>query len=161
MALLLASLGAVAIVFAADHYLITSKMVTKPNWIHLRVVDSPNESVWHVGVELPGGIPFERVYSVLPGNQPPSLASWDVKILPKGLALNSLIVAGPLFVFIIIIWCGILRVFRILKTKSRRARGQCEVCAYILIAGQNPCPECGHRRKTIKYKKANCGNVQS
>lgn len=161
IALFLASLVAVGIVFAADRYLITRYIRAGPNWIHLRVVDNPNETIWHIGLKFPGGIAFEREYSGLPGIQPPPLAYWDVKILPKGLALNSLIVAGPLFVFIIIIWCGIPRVFRILKTKSRRARGQCEVCAYVLIAGQTPCPECGHRRKTIKYKKANCGNVQS
>ncbi len=162
--LLLSFLGSTVIVFATDHYLLLSdRMEAEPKWAQLGVVETSTETVWSIGVKLPGGMAFERVYSTLPGAQSPALAFgyWDFKILPTGLVLNSLIVAGPLCVLLTIVWWGTARVIRSIKTKSRRARGQCEVCAYLLIAGQNPCPECGHHRKLINYKAANCGNVQS
>ncbi len=139
------------------------RMETASEWIRGSVLVSETKHAWHIGVELPGGMAFERIYIGAPGDAlaHPTYGTWDFRILPIGLAINSLFVAGPLFVLVTILAWTTARTFRRIKGIDRRARGRCEVCAYVLIAGQNPCPECGHHRKSIEYKAASSGNKQS
>ena len=124
------------------------RMRSESKWIRGGVLVSPTKHAWHIGVELPGGMAFERIYIGLPGVAPahPALGGWDFRVLPIGLAINSLFVAGPLFVLVALLARPTARTFRRIKAGRRRARGQCEVCAYVLLVGQNPCPECGHHR---------------
>ena len=128
--------------------LINVRMKTASAWIRGGVLVSARKHAWHIGVELPGGMAFERIYIGPPGVAPkhPTYGTWDFRILPIGLAINSLFVAGPLCVLVTVLAWATARAFRRIMGIDRRARGQCEVCAYVLIAGQNPCPECGHHR---------------
>ena len=144
--------------------LMNLRMETESKWMRGSILASRTKYAWRIGVELPGGMALERIYISAPGAAlaPPTLGGWDFRILPIGLALNTLFVAGPLCVLVTVLAWATARAFRrIMGASSRRARGQCEVCAYILIAGQNPCPECGHHRKSIEYKAASPANEQS
>ena len=144
--------------------LMSVRMETESKWIRGSILVSPTKHAWHVGVQLPGGMAVERIFIGPSGAAlaHPALGGWDFRILPIGLALNTLYVAGPLCVLVTVLAWATARAFRrIMGASSRRARGQCEVCAYILIAGQNPCPECGHHRKSIEYKAASSDNEQS
>ena len=144
--------------------LINLRLETESKWMRGSILVSPTKYAWHVGVQLPGGMALERIFIGPSGAAlaPPALGGWDFRILPIGLALNTLFVAGPLCVLVTVLAWTTTRAFRrITGGSDRRARGQCEVCAYVLLAGQNPCPECGHHRQSIEYKAASPANKQS
>lgn len=143
--------------------IISVDMITESKWISGGVLTSKTKHAWHLGVDFPGGKAFERVYIGTPGVAPahPTYGGWEFRVLPMGLALNSLFVAGPFFVLITILAWIISRLFHRILVSKRRASGRCEVCAYVLIAGQNPCPECGNHRLVIEHNAANCGNKLS
>ncbi len=126
-------------------------------WIRGSVLISPNKHVWHMGVELPGGMAFERIYIGEPGVVPkhPTYGTWDFRIAPIGLAINSLFVAAPFFLLMIVLSRTSRKAFSRIMGLDRQSRDRCEVCAYVLIAGQNPCPECGYHRKLTSQVGAN------
>lgn len=140
--------GAAPITSRLIEGLLSVKLKTESKWIRGGVLVSPTKHAWHIGVQLPGGMAFQRYYIGTPGLAPkhPAFWSWDFRILPIGLAINSLYAAAPFIVIVTIF----LRVFRRIRARIRRARGQCEACAYILIAEQKVCSECGHHRQPIE-----------
>lgn len=125
--------------------IIAYRMTTPTRMIRGGVLVSPTAHVWRVGVELPGGMAVERVYFGLPGQTPPhpTLGGWDVRVLPLGLLANSLCVAPPLCVVLMLLAWVTARAFRRIRGSIRRARRRCPACAYVLLPGQTGCPECG------------------
>lgn len=132
--------------------LISIDMITASTWIRGGVLISTEKHVWHLGVELPGGMAFERIYIGEPGVAPkhPTYGTWDFRVLPMGLMLNSLFVAAPLFLLMIVLSRTSRRAFTRIMGLDRETRDRCEVCAYVLIEGQNPCPECGNLQQIVE-----------
>ncbi|MCH8825163.1 MAG: hypothetical protein IH984_16840 [Planctomycetes bacterium] len=132
--------------------LLSLNIVSESKSIQGGVLLSRTKYAWHIGVELPGGMAFERVYIGMPGYTPshPALWGWHFRILPIGLAVNSLFAAGPLLVIVILLSRPTAKTLYRIRAKFRRSRGQCEACAYILIAEQKVCSECGHHRQPIE-----------
>lgn len=83
-----------------------------------RLLVSPVASAWRVGVELPGGMAVERSFVMVAGQVPtmPPLLGWNNRIMPVGLLLNSLLLAGPL--------AALLLLARLVRRRCALARGQ-------------------------------------
>lgn len=110
------------------------------------VLVSPTVHAWRAGVNLPGGMVVERRCVVGPGLTPPhpSSGGWRMRVLPTGLALNTLYAAGPVCVVVMTLIWGYGAAFRRIRGRIRRVRGQCPGCGY--MEGPSPgdtCPECG------------------
>lgn len=115
------------------------------SFIHGGVLISPDTHAWRIVVNLPGGPVLERTYLAQPGQTPlhPIIGGWQVKVLPVGLLLNTLLFAAPLAILVIAgsrVW---FRICDSVRGALRRARGQCRSCRYELLEGQAICPECG------------------
>jgi len=105
---------------------------------------SDSKFVWHRGVVLPGGMAFQRVCVTRPGQMPPAMSSeaWRVRILPMGLARNTLYLAGPLCVVVVLLVWAVSR-YRRIRQGLRLAYGRCPFCSHPLLPDQDICPECG------------------
>ncbi len=130
--------------------LLSVNIVSESKWIRGGVLVSRTKHAWHIGVELPGGMAFERTTMGTPGVAPqhPALWGWKLRVLPIGLAINSLFAAAPF----LILSKTTIGVFRRIRAKRRRAKGLCERCAYILMTEQHTCSECGHQQRFIEQK---------
>ncbi|MDY7110584.1 MAG: hypothetical protein SYC29_18280 [Planctomycetota bacterium] len=129
--------------------LVAYRMKTAWPMIRGDLLTSKTTHAWRVGVDLPGGRVIERMHIGPPGVRPPhpAFGGWECRILPLGLVLNSLYVAGPLCIVVTILVWEVTRVYRGIRGATRGARGRCPQCGYVLVAGQSVSPECGYHEK--------------
>lgn len=123
----------------------------KTSWPMIRgdLLMSEKTHAWRVGVDWPGGMAVERIFIGLPGQAPPhpALGGWEWRILPVALVLNTLYAAGPVCILVTLLAWEAAGVYRRIRGRSRRARGRCPECGYVLLSGQSVCPECGYKER--------------
>ncbi len=131
------------------HGLVAYRMKTSWPMIRGDLITSKTTHAWRVGVDWPGGVVMERIYISPAGAAPPhpTLGGWKWRIRPLGLVLNTLYAAGPVCIVVTLLAWEIAGVYRRIRGRSRRTRGRCPECGYVLLAGQRVCPECGYQER--------------